>query len=172
MIDQCYQLAYKCAYQMMRTYWKVRRPRTHGALVAIWHEGRVLLVRNSYVKYYSLPGGYVHSNETGREAARRELKEEVALDVAEDALQPALDVTRDWEGKRDRVELFELHVECPPQIAIDNREVVAAGWYTPEEALELDLFPTLREHVEDRQATLNAPSESSSVPVLDASVAV
>src|SRR5690349_20011904 len=79
LVDRTFQLAYKGAYQLMRTYWRVRRPTTHGALVELWHEGELLLVRNSYVGYYTLPGGYIHSGETSRDAAVRELSEEIGL---------------------------------------------------------------------------------------------
>ncbi len=166
LIDRCYQLAYTCAYQLMRIYWRVRRPETHGALVAIWHDGRVLLVRNSYVKYYSLPGGYVRSGESGRAAAVRELREEISLDVEPDTLELALDVTRDWEGKRDRVELFRLNLPAEPVVAVDNREVVRAEMFAPAEALKLPLFPTLRQHIEqvaassaDISSPMGAPAE-------------
>lgn len=148
-IDRCYQLAYTCAYQLARVYWRIRRPRTHGALVAIWHRGRVLLVRNSYVKYYSLPGGYVREGESGRAAAVRELREEIALDVEPETLQLALDVTRNWEGKRDRVELFRLDSIEEPVVSVDNREIVRAQMFSPEDALRLPLFPTLRQHIEE-----------------------
>src|SRR5687767_2389886 len=38
--DRAFQLAYVCAYQLMRAYWTVRRPTTHGALVTLWNEGQ------------------------------------------------------------------------------------------------------------------------------------
>jgi 8-oxo-dGTP pyrophosphatase MutT (NUDIX family) len=148
MLDRFYRLAYNGAYQMMRVYWAVRRPDTHGALVAIWHDGKILLVRNSYLKYYSLPGGYVRTGETGRQAAMRELLEEVGIGLTEDKFVPALDARLDWEGKRDHVEIFRVDLPYAPKIVIDNREVVAAQLYTPQEALKLDLFPPLRQHIE------------------------
>ena len=58
-LDRSFQVAYKVAYRMMRLYWGVRRPATHGALVTLWNEGELLLIQNSYVNYRSLPGGYV-----------------------------------------------------------------------------------------------------------------
>jgi 8-oxo-dGTP pyrophosphatase MutT (NUDIX family) len=161
LIDRFYQLAYTCAYQLARVYWRVRRPSTHGALVAIWHRGRVLLVQNSYVRYYSLPGGYVRTGESGRAAAVRELREEVALDVEPDTLHLALDVTRNWEGKRDRVELFRLDSSEEPIVSIDNREVVRAAMFTPEDALQLPLFPTLRQHIEQVLADPGLPGRVS-----------
>lgn len=150
LIDHGFRLAYRAAYQLMRVYWTVRRPDTHGALVAIWHDGKVLVIKNSYVEYYSLPGGYVGRNETGREAAVRELREEVGIEVRVEQLEPLFDETNPWEGKRDHVEIFGLDLEQRPQIAIDRREVVAAEWLEPERALELDLFPPLRRVIERR----------------------
>jgi 8-oxo-dGTP pyrophosphatase MutT (NUDIX family) len=150
MIDAAYRLMYRLAYKLMKAYWKARRPLKHGALVAIWHEGRVLIVKNSYVDYYSLPGGYVKRGERAWEAAARELREELALDVDPKELALEVDVTHDWEGRRDHVVIFDLHLDYAPAVQVDNREVVAAEFLTPEQALARKLFPPLRKHVEQR----------------------
>lgn len=134
----------------MRVYWKMRRPKTHGALVAVWQGGEVLLVKNSYVPYYSAPGGYVRTNETGRDAAIRELREEVGVTVAPDRLEPALDETNEWEGKQDHVEIFNLELDERPEIAVDHREVVAASWFSPQRVSELEIFPPLRRVIAKR----------------------
>jgi ADP-ribose pyrophosphatase YjhB (NUDIX family) len=151
-VDRGFQLAYKCAYQLMRVYWTVRKPTTNGALVAIWNNGEVLLTRNSYVRYYAIPGGYLRRGETNREAALRELREEVGVSARADDLKLLVDETHGWEGKQDHVSIFELDVEQRPAIKVDNREVIEAGWYTPERALELNLFPPLRRAIERRVA--------------------
>lgn len=144
LVDRMFQLAYKAAYRMMRVYWSVRRPATHGALVTLWNDGQVLLIQNSYVSYRSLPGGYVGRNETGAEAAVRELREEIGVVARPEQLERVYDEVKDWEGKRDRVEVFKLELDHRPKMAIDRREVIAAGWYSPARALELDLFPPIR----------------------------
>jgi 8-oxo-dGTP diphosphatase len=150
LVDRGFQLFYRGAFKLMRTYWAVRKPNTHGALVAIWHDGKVLLVRQSYLDYYSVPGGYLKRGETGKQAAIRELSEEIGLRVREDQLRLAFDVKQFWQGRDDHVEMFELDVDAPPKIDIDNREVVGAAFYTPQEALKLDLFPPLRRLIEER----------------------
>lgn len=149
-VDRCYQKAYSVAYQMMRVYWRVRRPRTRGALVAIWCDDELLLVRNSYVRYYSLPGGYVRRGESAREAALRELEEEVGVTATEEQLELVVSETNEWEGKQDGVEIFALDVNVRPEVAIDHREVVEAAWFSPQAALELDLFPPIRRAIEHR----------------------
>ncbi|MEY4514371.1 MAG: hypothetical protein RLZZ450_6493 [Pseudomonadota bacterium] len=129
----------------MRTYWRVRRPTTKGALVAIWSQGEVLLVRNSYVPYYSAPGGYVRPTESAREAALRELLEEVGVEVRPEELELALDVTHEWEGKLDHVQIFNLQVSERPSVQIDHREVIEATWFSPSPVLALPkVFPPLR----------------------------
>jgi ADP-ribose pyrophosphatase YjhB (NUDIX family) len=143
-LDRSFQLAYKVAYQMMRVYWGVRRPATHGALVTLWNQGEVLLIQNSYVTYRSLPGGYVGRYETGAEAAVRELREEIGVIARIEQLEKVYDEVKDWEGKRDHVEVFKLELPTRPEVRIDHREVISAGWYTPAQALELDLFPPIR----------------------------
>lgn len=148
--DLLFRVAYRGAYRLMRAYWAVAHPRTHGALVLIWNGGEVLLVRNSYTRYYSAPGGYVRTGEGGAVAATRELWEETGLQVRPEDLKPALDEQHLWEGKREHIEIFELEAQERPRIKVDNREVVSAQFYPRERALELDLFPPLRKVIASR----------------------
>jgi 8-oxo-dGTP diphosphatase len=149
LVDRAYQLGYRAAYQVMRTYWRLRKPTTNGALVAIWSRGEVLLVRNSYIPYYSAPGGYVRPSESGRDAVLRELVEEVGVTARPEELELALDVTHEWEGKHDHVQIFNLQLSERPALRIDHREVVEASWFSPERALQLEhVFPPLRRVIE------------------------
>ncbi len=152
LVDACYRLAYRSAYKLMRVYWKAFNPLKHGALVAIWNRGEILIVKNSYVDYYSLPGGYVRAKERPEDAAVRELGEELSLKVDPAELELWVDQTHDWEGRRDHVVIFQLDVDQRPEVQIDNREVVMAEFLTPAEALRRRLFPPLRRHIEERQA--------------------
>jgi 8-oxo-dGTP diphosphatase len=152
-IDLLFRIAYRNAYRLMRIYWLVRRPDVHGALVAIWHEGKILLVQNSYVPYRSLPGGYVHARETARDAVLRELREETGMSASASELKPVIDEHHEWEGKREHIEIFDLDVTERPRIEVDNREVVEARFFSPEEALKLPLFPPIRRVIERRLRT-------------------
>jgi 8-oxo-dGTP diphosphatase len=144
LVDRAFQLAYFCAYRGMRLYWKATHPTTNGTLVAMWHRGEVLLVRNSYVPYYSLPGGYMRRDEAPADAVLRELREEVGVTARAEDLELVYDETREWEGKNDHVRIFRLEVPIRPEIRVDHREVIEASWWTPEKARELTLFPPVR----------------------------
>jgi 8-oxo-dGTP diphosphatase len=55
-----------------------------GVMVLVWDEGdRLLLVRNTYAPRYpwTLPGGWMHSDEQPDECARRELFEETGYHI-------------------------------------------------------------------------------------------
>jgi 8-oxo-dGTP diphosphatase len=146
-LDYGFQAAYVVAHRMLRAYWYLRRPSTHGSLVALWNEGEVLLVKNSYRFHYTLPGGYIHPGETPLDAARRELIEEVGVAVPEGALHQAYTATHDFEFRRDRVTISEIELDHRPKIQVDHREVVWAGFLSPAQVLERPVVPHLVEYL-------------------------
>lgn len=149
-IDAGFRLVYRIAYQIMRVYWRIFRPSTHGALIAIWHDGALLVVKNSYVSYHCLPGGYLKRGETAVAAAVRELGEECSIRIRPEELRPGRTETNVFDGRTDTVEIFDLDVEVRPPFRVDQREVVSAQFLKPEAALKLELFPPLRRHIESR----------------------
>jgi ADP-ribose pyrophosphatase YjhB (NUDIX family) len=152
MLDGLFRLAYRAAYLLLRAYWAVARPATHGVLVAIWHEGEVLLVRNSYQPLLSMPGGYLARGEAPVDAARRELREEVGLAVEPGELRTLFTMRHRWLGKDEHVTLFALRPARRPAVAIDRREIVETRFVTPAEALRLALLPPVRRVLEDAAA--------------------
>ena len=166
LVDAAFRCAYRCAYRALRLYWRLFHPETHGALVALWHADELLLVRNSYVDLYGLPGGYVRKRETAAEAAVRELAEELALRVFSRELVLVHEETYEWAGKRDHVTIFRLDLDAPPAICVDRREVVSAEFHTTAAALALPLIPPLRRYLEAcRQAA--SPASAATVPRSD-----
>jgi 8-oxo-dGTP pyrophosphatase MutT (NUDIX family) len=140
-LDTAIRLGYRLAYLGLRAWWFVRRPPTHGACVALWHGGKVLLVRTSYRPCYSLPGGFVGRGEPSEQAARRELREEVGIDLSGSPLRLAWSGTLLFESRRDTVDIWETAVESPPAVHIASHELVWAGWVDPSEALRKRLLP-------------------------------
>lgn len=146
--DRLWRLFYRVAFRAARLWWRLRRPDHDGAVVAVWFDGRVLAVQQSYRAHPSWPGGGINRGEEPRQAARRELQEELGLLVDADDLVLARDMVVDWDWRRDRVRVFELRLRAAPVLHLDNREVVAAWFVDPRTLLgEPDLPPFIRAHL-------------------------
>lgn len=155
LLNRCYQIALWCAFQALRVVWFVRRPNQHGALVLVWFNDRVLLIRNSYQPRWSAPGGSVEGGESTFEAATREVDEEIGIQIGVDDLTFVRDITFNFRYRHDRISLFEWHPTKMPPVGMDKREIVEARWFDLEETRRLWLLP----HLEDYFSQLAQPPD-------------
>lgn len=137
LIDCVWRMVLRLGYRFARVWWHLRRPRHEGALVAIYVGQSLLLVKSSYRHEWNLPGGSIEPGEAPDAAARRELEEEIGLSSY--TLRAVGTVCGSWEGRRDRVHFFELHLDHLPELRLDNREIVAAHLASPEELRDIVL---------------------------------
>lgn len=151
-IDALFRVGLWIAYRILLGLWFVFRPRRRGVFIAVWHDGRVLAIRNSYRDWLALPAGGMRRGETPEDAGRRELAEEVGITAAAGELRFACEVPTTFEWKRDRCAFFEIEINAPIEPHVDHREVVWAGFVTPEEALAAHLAPPVRVYLERRAA--------------------
>ena len=121
-------------------------------MVALWHEGRLLVIRNSYRSCFSAPAGNLRRGETPAQAAARELNEEVGIRLAPEQLRYVREVVHTMDFKQDHSHVFEVQLDEAPTPEPDRREVVWAGYLPPEEVLPRSLSVPLRTYLEDRLA--------------------
>ena len=119
------------------------RPKITGAIVLVRVGGELLLIRNSYRRWYSVPGGRVGRGEEPRLAAARELREEVGLAVEPEALRALGEFVVHHSNIEDHVHAFELRLDSKPELRIDAREVVWAGFHAEAALGELFLWRVL-----------------------------
>jgi ADP-ribose pyrophosphatase YjhB (NUDIX family) len=113
-------------------YARLRRAMTLGVRGAVFDaEGRVLLVRHSYVSGWYLPGGGVEPGETLAEALDRELLEEGGIALAGPARLFGIYHNR-HASRRDHVALFvcrNWRQAAPPT---RNFEIIDSGFFAVE----------------------------------------
>ncbi len=115
------------AYRLYVGWLKLKGQPLRSAAVAVWHDGKILKVRHSYRRGWSLPGGAVRRGEDPRLAACREVREEVGLNIQPDDLIP---ITDERLGSR-RYHLYECRLAERPQIKANSWEIVEARFLNP-----------------------------------------
>jgi RimJ/RimL family protein N-acetyltransferase/ADP-ribose pyrophosphatase YjhB (NUDIX family) len=97
---------------------------------------RILLCTTGFKRDLELPGGIVEPGEDPLSAARREVLEELGVDIPIGGVV-AIDWLPPWQGWGDAIEiLYDGGVHDPSLVdtfAVDGREILAARWYTADE---------------------------------------
>lgn len=125
-------LLHRLAGRAARTVWRITRPRTIGVrAVLLDPDGRVALVRHTYIEGWYLPGGGVKKGEGVADALHRELAEEVA--VTDAAVERVLGVYHNRrEGKDDHVIVYVARAASDALRGADALEVAEVGWFAPD----------------------------------------
>lgn len=133
LVDAFWRNVYRCGYPCARLVWRLTNPSSRGVSVAVRHGDRLLCIRESYRSGLSLPGGGTNRGETAREAARRELREEVGLDFPADAFVELGELEFSAHDRTHFVTFFALDLPSMPTPSVDRREIVWAGWLARQE---------------------------------------
>jgi 8-oxo-dGTP pyrophosphatase MutT (NUDIX family) len=137
------------ADRLRRAYWFVVRPVSVGVLGLVVDEaGRVLLVEHTYRHGWYLPGGGVHRKEALDDCLRRELREEVGIELSGDPR--LLGVYWNFaEHKSDYTAVFV--VDRWRRSPARSFEIAADGFFAPDE-LPADTSPAARRRVAEHTA--------------------
>jgi nucleoside triphosphatase len=123
---------------------------TVGALI-VNGKGEILLVRSyKWGSRYTVPGGHIELGEPSERAVRREVREEVGLEVepirlllVQEAIYPA--------GYIKHEHFIFLDYLCrttSSDVKLDGKEIQEYLWTNPDDALQLDLESYTRNLVE------------------------
>ncbi len=131
-------------YQLYRIVLFFTRPLTLGVRVILLRGSTVLLVRQTYMRGWFLPGGGIKRLETLEQAARREAREEVGAQIGPLELFGAYSSFSEWKSDHNSVFLareFQLD-------GSHDREVAEIRFF-PLNALPVDLWPGHRRRLEE-----------------------
>ncbi|MGH7246725.1 MAG: NUDIX domain-containing protein [Pseudomonadota bacterium] len=114
---------------LLHQYWRLSRGLTIGVRgLVLDAQGRVFLVRHSYVSGWHLPGGGVETGETLAAALARELREEGSIELIDPPELYAIYWNRRQEW-RDHIALYvvrSFRQSAPPR---PNWEIVDHGFF-------------------------------------------
>jgi 8-oxo-dGTP pyrophosphatase MutT (NUDIX family) len=115
--------------RVFHLYWRFSRGMTLGVRgLVLDPEGRVFLIKHSYVSGWHLPGGGVEPGETVLQALERELREEGNIELTGSPRLHGL-YFNGHVSDRDHVALFIVRAfrqNAPPQ---PNHEIIAHGFF-------------------------------------------
>jgi len=120
------------------------------ATALLVREGRVLLgKRTSRIRFagmWDAFGGHLERDESPEQALRRELREELAIEITFARFLHVYEDVDPTSGELFRHHLF-LVTGWDGEPGIANEEHSEIRWYRPEEVPELDLMPSLKEAI-------------------------
>lgn len=100
-------------------------------VLVVNRQGEAALLRQNYIssQYHNLISGYMKPGETAEETARREVKEEIGVEVEELAITGTY-----WFGKKDML-MVGFIASAQKQDLILSQEVDSAQWVPVEQAI-------------------------------------
>lgn len=148
LIDGFWRTVFRFGHPCARVVWQATGRPARGVNVALWHAGRLLCVEQSYRAGLGLPGGGLNRGEASHAAASRELFEEVGIELAPEQLRPA--GTLAFMEGRCAIEdaFFEVELSALPEVRIDRREIVWAGFLSLEALCRARLQRPVRLYLE------------------------
>jgi 8-oxo-dGTP pyrophosphatase MutT (NUDIX family) len=129
--------------RVLHIYWRFARGMTLGVrALVIDGEGRVFLVKHSYISGWHLPGGGVEAGETLVQALARELHEEGNIEITEPPHLHGM-FFNDRASRRDHVALFVVRSFRQSATPVPDHEIVAHGFF-PVDAMPNDTTAATR----------------------------
>ena len=121
--------AYRAAWWMLRGWSLATRPRLRGVKCVLRDDaGRVVWVRHTYGDRaaWELPGGAARRSESAPEAARREAREELGVDVT--GWRDVGTVSGRWTGAQLALTCCVADWPADARLDPDPVEIAAATW--------------------------------------------
>ncbi|MEA2878329.1 MAG: hypothetical protein QOF14_3525 [Hyphomicrobiales bacterium] len=117
--------------RVLHTYWRFARGMTLGVrAIVIDPQGRVFLVKHSYVSGWHLPGGGVETGETVQDALARELLEEGGITALEPPVLHGMHFNS-RVSRRDHVATFIVRAFRQEGGPRHPHEIVDCGFFSP-----------------------------------------
>lgn len=142
--------------RVFHLYFRLTRAMTMGVRAAVLDgEGRVFLVRHTYVPGWHLPGGGIEAGQSAREALAMELAEEGHITLTGEPQLFGIYQNRE-AAPRDHVLLYVVRAFVQEKPRLADRELAETGFF-PLDALPAGTTPATRRRLEEVRHARNPP---------------
>ncbi len=122
----------------LKVLWFITRPKMFGSCVLVIHDNEVLLVTTTYWPGHGLPGGGIKKGETPLDAAFRETREEVGVELKD--VKPLSPFVLYEDYKVDTIHPFYAYVDSK-DYKLDKLEIDTAVWFSIDNLPQLNSGP-------------------------------
>lgn len=113
-----------------------------GVATVVVKDGKILLGEDTRKgNVFGVPGGHWENGETLKECAQREVKEESGVACKNPTLISVYDFYREDKGKSYVTIGMKAEYESGELTDLEDEGRLNWGWYTTDEAFNLNLFP-------------------------------
>lgn len=119
--------------------------RSYGVVPIIFDENtpKVFLIQNKNGVFWGFPKGHAEANETPKQAALRELKEETTLEYIRDIFDKPFIEKYSFiiDGFSVKKTVIYFVLETTKEYHLEEKEILDGGWFTFEQAKKKLTFP-------------------------------
>ena len=121
---------------------ELKKEKSCGCIIL--KDEKVLLIYEKIAKYWGFPKGHIENNETEIETAKREVKEEVGLDVEIDK-EKRYEINYITDKGIDKTTVLYIAKPKSEKVVMQESEVEEVQWCDYETALKIISFDNLKD---------------------------
>ena len=121
---------------------ELKKEKSCGCIIL--KDGKVLLIYEKIGQYWGFPKGHIENNETEIETAKREVKEEVGLDVEIDK-EKRYELNYITDKGIDKTTVLYIAKPKSEKVVMQESEVEEVQWCDYETALNMLSFDNLKD---------------------------
>lgn len=127
---------YYTFFPLLRIYFSTsKNVRAYGVLE---HKGKVLIVKNWIGSgKWSLPGGGGHEGEAQEETLKREIHEEIGLNIDKKQLKLLINGIKTHRLGVKKYVIFHINQKDKPNLVINSLEIIDSKWVDKKDLLNM-----------------------------------